>query len=378
MKVEVVSIGDELLLAEILDTNAAYITRCLRELGVALTARVTVGDVPAQIAGALATGLERADVVISSGGLGMQSDDFTRQAAADVTGRNLTSEPPGVSQGQALGSPAAAQGLLLETEQGTLICLPGNQRDVSYLVQTEVLPYLRQRLPGDEAMGWTVFRTAGIMESNVRELLDGIHLRPGQHLTYTSYAGQTDIRLLIKAETDTAVATALAHLPAEIESRLGEHIYGRDRDRLEQVTVRALQRHNLQVAVAEHNTGGSIARAMHHIPDVGKTFTFLPLTTHDGISHYLEIETLREPGDVTRWCRLAAESLRQKMETPLGLVVYKNITPGGVQLLITLAAPNGVSVAQRSFGGHPGNIDHWAGTLGLVHLRRWLLANHPQ
>jgi hypothetical protein len=82
--------------------------------------------------------------------------------------------------------------------------------------------------------------------------------------------------------------------------------------------------------------------------------------------------------DLTRWCREAAERLKEKAAADIGLLVYNNITPGGIQLLITLASSSGVSVMQRSFGGHPDNIAQWASTLGMVHLRRWLLAHHPE
>lgn len=377
MKVEIVSIGDELLLAEILDTNASYLARCLRELAVDLTARVIVGDQQALIADALATGLNHADVVIASGGLGIHSDDFTRQAVADVTNQNLTREPPGISHGIALGPPTSVQGLLMETEQGTLICLPGNQRDMSYLVQTDVLPYLQGQLPADGVVGWILLRTAGLMESSVREMLAGLRLQPGEKITYTSYAGQTDIRVLIEAEADEAVQAGLARLTTEIETRLGEHVYGRDRARLEQVTVEKLQQQQLQVAVAEHDTGDATNQMLQSVPGAATTFTFLPVTSQEGIGRYLGMESPEDTGDLTRWCRLVAERLRQKLVTDLGLVIYKNVTPGGVQLLITLASAAGISVSQRSFGGHPGNIDHWAGTLGLVHLRRWLLAHYP-
>jgi hypothetical protein len=79
--------------------------------------------------------------------------------------------------------------------------------------------------------------------------------------------------------------------------------------------------------------------------------------------------------DLSRWCRIAAERLLERDGVDLGLIVYKNISQGGVQLLVTLASQLGVSVTQRSFGGHPDNIDQWAATLSLSHLRRWLLAH---
>ena len=378
MKVEVVSIGDELLRAEILDTNASYLARCLRQMGLALTARVIVGDRQGLIAGALGAGLKRADVVISSGGLGTKNDDFTRQAVADLVGNDVTHSGPGIGGSTPLGAFGGAQGILLETETGTLICLPGNQRDVSFLVQTEVLPYLERRMPGDEASGWLLLRTAGVMESNVRELLADLHLRPGERMIFASYAGQTDIRVTVKAGTEEAVRAGLERLAAETEARLGNHVYGRNRARLGEVTVHKLQKHDLLVGVAEHDTGEATAQMVHPIRQVATTFTFLPLNTHPGISRYLGIAPLADDGDLPRWCRMAAERLREQLDVDLGLVVFKNVTPGGVQLLVTLAGPDGVSVSQRSFGGHPENINHWAGTMGLVHLRRWLLTKYPE
>lgn len=378
MKVEVVSIGDELLRAEILDTNASYLARCLRQMNLALTARVIVGDGQGVIASALADALKRADVVISSGGLGAHNDDFTRQAVADLTGIDLTGAGQSITGSMALGAPDAAQGLRLETEKGTLICLPGNQQDMSFLVQTEVLPYLERRLPGDAASGWLLLRTAGLMESNVREMLADLRLHPGERMIFASYAGQTDIRITVTAETDKAVRAGLDRLATAIEARLGDHIYGRNRARLGEVTVQKLQKHNLLVAVAEHEAGEATAQLLHPIPQVATTFTFLPLSTHAGISRYLEIAPLIDDGDLPRWCRVAAERLREQMGVDLGLVVFKNVTRGGVQLLVTLAGPDGVSVSQRSFGGHPENINHWAGTMGLVHLRHWLSTNYPE
>jgi hypothetical protein len=96
------------------------------------------------------------------------------------------------------------------------------------------------------------------------------------------------------------------------------------------------------------------------------------------LAEYLDLDPLTSDTDLTRWCRDAAEQLREKHSADIGLLIYNYITPGGIQLLITLASSFGVSVMQRSFGGHPDNIAHWASTLGMVHLRRWLLAHHSE
>jgi hypothetical protein len=114
---------------------------------------------------------------------------------------------------------------------------------------------------------------------------------------------------------------------------------------------------------------------MECIPGSQQMIFSLPTTTWTDLADYLHLEKLTPESDLTHWCRVAAERLLLESETDLGLVVYNNVTQGGVQVLVTLASPHGVSVTHRSFGGQPANINQWACTLGLTHLRRWLLAH---
>ena len=132
MKVEIISIGTELLVSDILDTNAAYISRSLREVNVSLTGKVTIGDDPAMIADAFQVALRRANMVIATGGLGHGKDDFTREAITAVTHRHAIPEPPGIHGAILLGnSETGSTGLLLEEANGVLVCLPGNPREMS-------------------------------------------------------------------------------------------------------------------------------------------------------------------------------------------------------------------------------------------------------
>jgi hypothetical protein len=132
------------------------------------------------------------------------------------------------------------------------------------------------------------------------------------------------------------------------------------------------------VAAAECFTDGSLAQAFDQVQEFGSAVTIAPATTGDELAHYLNLKLLTSEADLTGWCREAAERLMEKMTADIGLIIYNNITPGGVQLLVTLISSFGVSVMQRSFGGHPDNIAQWASALGMVHLRRWFLAHHPQ
>lgn len=375
MKVEVVSIGTELLTSDILDTNAAYISRSLREVDVNITCKVTVGDDPDMIADALQVALRRADVVLVTGGLGEGEDDFTRQAVAKATGRELLADPIRVTGSSLLGGPdARATALLVEEETGVLICLPGNRREMAYLLETEALPYLQERLSAKPLSNWILLRTVGVMESNLKKQLADLTFTPRQRISLDSFAGQTDIRLWVEADSEEQVQSELEQLKQAVLVRLGDHVYGEGKERLEDVILDSLIDSGIKLAVAECYTGRILARTLQSVPGFRKVVVALPTATWTDLADYLQLEESTPERDLTRWCRQAAERLRAVTESDLGLVLYSNITRGGVQVLGTLASPHGVSVTQRSFGGHPDNINQWACTLGLAHLRRWLLA----
>jgi nicotinamide-nucleotide amidase len=381
MNVAIVSIGTELLLTDILNTNAAHVTRRLRENKIPISCRITIGDDQAAIASLIQELLPRYPIVITLGGLGTGPEDYTRQAIAEATGRQLLEGPErALSGSRRLGeSHAPNPGLLIEEDNGTLLIgLPGNPREMAYLFETEVLPCLRQRLETTAASAWSLLRTAGAMESNLEQQLADLHNGHHRQITFASYAGQTDIRLWVEGETQERVHQELAKLEHEVVMRLGDHIYGREGDRLETVLVRHLAVTGVTLTVAECHTNHALTRTFNRSPGSNVVATVVPEQTEEELGHRLGLPPLAGESDLTRWCRLAAECLRNDAQTRLALIVYNHVTPGGVQVLVTLASEHGVSVIQRSFGGHPENIDHWASTLGLVHVRRWLLAHAPE
>lgn len=375
MKVEIVSIGTELLVSDILDTNSAYVSRSLREVEVDLTCKVTVGDDPDMIADAFRNALQRADVVIATGGLGSGRDDFTRQAVTAVTGRELLPDPPGVSGAKLLGDDSLRMcGIMLEEEAGTLICLPGNRREMAYILETDVLPYLRQQLYAETKAGWLLLRSVGLMESNLKQELADLAIDPQHRVTFDSFAGQTNIRLWVQAPSQEEVQQELDRMQHTVRERLGDHVYGTEADRLENVVLDALVNNGITLSVAECYTNQIMMDTLGSLSASQKRVAILPWQTWYELADKLKLEPVTQH-NLTQWCRTAAERLKEESGDTLGMIVYNNMTQGGVQILVTLASPNGVSVTQRSFGGHPDNIDHWALTLGLSHLRRWLLVH---
>jgi nicotinamide-nucleotide amidase len=246
---------------------------------------------------------------------------------------------------------------------------------MSYLLETEVLPYLHRRLSREERSGWILLRTVDIMESSLKQQLEDLPLSPTQQISYESFAGQTDIRLWVEAESSERVDVELKGLRKEVAARLGDHIYGEGEDRLEQVVYQALVKSGNSLALAECATGGSLTEAFAD-PHSSTAIAGLQFDRFEDMGQYLELERSPAGTDLAGWCQSAATKLLAKMGANLALVTGKNKSQGGVQVVVSLASSNGVSVTQRSFGGHPENIDQWCYTLALSHLRRWLLAHH--
>lgn len=376
MKVEIVSVSTPLLMSDIIDTNSAYVTRSLREIDVHVICRTTVGeeDLPI-LADVLRVGAQRAEVVLVLGGEQGNGSGIIGQAIAQLTGRDLDGFAY-LSYADDADTTMHEPGVFVEN--ALIVWMPSARREMAYLLENRVLPYLQQRLRQKhigKVSGWILLRAVGIMESSVRQQLADIATDANMRITLNSYAGQTDIRLWTQAATETAVQQSLAQLRQDVMLRLGDHIYGSGKDRLEQVVLDMLIRGGFTLGLAECFTSDVIAQSLRTLPGASSHIFFTPATTGDELADYLSLARLMPDSDLSFWCRTTAQALLQKMNAHLGLVVYSNIAPGGVQLLVTLASAHGVSVTQRSFSGHPESIDQWANTLGLAHLHRWLLVH---
>jgi hypothetical protein len=266
-------------------------------------------------------------------------------------------------------------GFLLETEKGILICLPEKRRELGYLLETEALPYLRQHKSILTQQDWVILRTVGIMESSLKQKLNDIVQDARHRVTYDSYAGQTNIQLWVQAESKEQIERELAQMKRVVVERLGDHVYGEADDRLEEAVMQTLVQNSCQLTLAECYTNQALANILSAVKTPVNTLQVVPVDSESALADILDMAELNPNDDLSRWCRVAAERLLEWQGTDLSLLVYKNVSQGGVQLLVTLASQLGVSITQRSFGGHPSNIDQWAATLGLSHLRRWLLAH---
>ena len=376
MKIEIVSIGTELLVSDILDTNSAYISRCLREVDISLTSKVTVGDDLEMIADAISVALRRADAVLTTGGLGSSENDFTRQAIAKITGEPIFQFDAPQENCVIIGEDKKyGRGLLLELPEGVLISLPGNRRELAYLLEADVLPLLQNKakMIAKESK-WSFIRTVGIMESSLKQELADISVGQNHRLTFHSFAGQTDIRIWVEHVSVDLLDNELQRIRQIIFERLGDHIFGSEEDLLEHVVYELLKKNKYRLAIGECYTNRVIAESFGNIVEDTDILDFTAVNDWKGLAVELNLGPL-DPDHLAQWCREAAMAQLELKKSDLSLIVFNNVTQGGVQLLVTLASQYGVSVTQRSFGGHPDHIHHWALTLSLTHLRRWLIVH---
>ena len=287
MKAELVSVGTELLLGEIVDTNAAYMSQRLAEIGVDVHFRHTVGDNLARIVSVLELALSRSDAVLICGGLGPTQDDLTRESVAQVTGRALVSDPDAethlreffarrgltptsnnlkqatVPEGGRLldNTCGTAPGVLVEHAGKLVFAVPGPPPEMREMMQLQVLPILCERL-GEQLrpVFSRILRMSDIGESTLVAEIDDI-ISGQTDPTVAPYAkpGEVTLRLATKAEAEAEAVERFDAMEATLRERIGRFIYGVDDMTMEVAAGNALRERHATVAVAESCTGGLVA-----------------------------------------------------------------------------------------------------------------------
>lgn len=288
LNAEIVTTGTEILLGEIVDTNAAWIAQQLRDAGVNLFYKTTVGDNLTRIRGVIELCMSRSDVVICSGGLGPTVDDMTRHAIAEATGcplqmheasrRKLEErfvrfgvQMTGNNYVQAMIPEGAivienpvgtAPGFIVETEKSTVIAVPGVPREMKALMTETVLPYLRQR-GGEGVIRRRVLRTIGIGESMIDSLLHDLLLQSNPTVGLAAHTGQVDVRIAARGTTADEVEAMLDALEAEVRKQIGQYIYSNvPGESYETMIVQRLQAAAVSLTISENNTQGTVASRM--------------------------------------------------------------------------------------------------------------------
>lgn len=387
MRAEIISVGTELLLGEIVDTNAAFLSQELAALGIELYHRTTVGDNEQRLRQALVEALSRVDLVITSGGLGPTADDLTKEVVAAVLDLPLVLHPPSLQWieeyfarmgrkmtasnrkqalipegGVALPNPnGTAPGVFVRKGEQIVVCLPGPPGELMPMFRSYVRPELQKESRG--VIRSRVLRLCGVGESELVERI-GDFLAGQTNPTLAPLASEGEVRLRItaRAQTDAEAEALNGELEAKLRARLGLLIYGTDEDTLESVVVKLLKRRGETLAVAESCTGGLLADRITDVPGASTVFDRGVVT----YSNRAKMELLQVPADVIEAkgavspevARFMAEGVRRVAGTDWGIGITGIAGPGGgsrekpVGLVYFALAGPGVSLVRE---------EHWSG-----------------
>ena len=349
MKAEIIAVGTEILLGEIVDTNSQYIAARLPALGIDLLWVTKVGDNPARLEEALRRAWQRSDLVLSSGGLGPTEDDLTRESIAAVLGEEMRVDPaleehlralfarrrfpmPEGNLKQATLIPSAraipnaygtAPGWWVEREGRVIVALPGPPGEMRPMWEGAVEPELQRRSSGVILVSRTL-KTADLSEGRVDELLGELKRTPNP--TVGVYARADGIHVLIAAKAPDRQAAQALIAPIEGEARrlLGNAVWGTDDDTLEQVAGNLLRERGLTLATMESCTGGLLASTITDAPGSSAYFKggLVSYATEMKLAWGVSRAVVEEHGVISAECaREMARVARERLQADIGIGV---------------------------------------------------------
>lgn len=298
MAAEIISVGTELLLGEIANTDAQYVSECLSELGIDLYYHTVVGDNPARLTDVLRLAKSRSDLIITTGGLGPTYDDLTKEVICKTLGLELELHEPSLARIRdffsALGKEmtennvkqaylpkgctvldndwGTAPGCAATADGVTVIMIPGPPRECRPMMRERVMPYLRAR--SGKAIVSSELHIFGKGESEVEYLLRD-KMESASNPTIAPYCkdGEVMLRVTAAAATEDAARALLAPTVADIRAELGDLVYGVDSvDTLEAAVVGLLREQGLTLACAESCTGGLVSKRITDVPGSSDVF----------------------------------------------------------------------------------------------------------
>lgn len=384
MKAEIIAVGTELLLGQIANTNAQFLSQKLAEVGIGVYYHTVVGDNADRLYRLIEEAFTRSDLIIFSGGLGPTKDDLTKETVAQAVHRPLVHDETALerivayfdrrgvkmtenNRKQALvveGSKilpndhGMAPGMAIEYKGKYLMMLPGPPRELYPMFTTYGLPYLLSLISDQYVVHSKVLRFFGIGESALEEeLIDLIDGQSNPTIAPLAKEGEVTIRLTAKAKSITEAEEMIRIIEQEIEERVGEFIYGYDDDSLESVLVRKLTEQNETVAFAESITGGLVSHMMTSVPGSSAMLKgSIVCYTNDVKHHLLAVpkDVLAEAGAVSEdAARILAEEVRLRLGSTYGVSITGEAGPTASEDkpvgLVYIGATDGAQTQVKTF-----------------------------
>jgi nicotinamide-nucleotide amidase len=412
LKAELISAGTELLLGEIVDTNAVYLSQKLAENGVDVYYRHTVGDNLGRLVEVLRLAFSRADAVIVTGGLGPTQDDITREAIAKATSCPLVRSPEAVTKLRAffarrgriptennLCQAEAPQGAsLIDNEYGTapgirheypggvVFALPGPPAELHPMFERDVLPYLLEQAGARAQRLYTrALLLADIGESNTAEILrELISAQTDPTIALYASPARVRVRLATKDTDEDAARRRLDEVEVQVRELLGEHVFGADDDTMEVVLARLLRERAATLAVTESCTGGMIASRITDVAGASDYFLGGIVAYSNDVKQALlgvSSELLQAHGAVSELCAAAmADGVRSALGADYSLATTGIAGPAGgtdekpVGLVyIAVADQRGTMVAEHNWPGTREQFKQRVSQMAFNMLRKRIL-----
>jgi nicotinamide-nucleotide amidase len=359
VKAEVLTIGDELLRGEIVDSNKAFLSDRLLSLDVETHYHASVRDVPADMIDAFRRAAERSDIVLVSGGLGPTRDDLTSESLAQAFGREMRLDLAALARiraffasvgremtennasqayfpdgAEVLANPiGTAPGFMLDVKTALFFCMPGVPREMMRMMDEQVLPRVAARVSGAGVVRARLLRTFGIGESTLDAELADVAASGDVTLGFRTSFPDNYLRPVARAATAAQADALLDRVCETIRARLGPLVYGEGEETLEQVVGRLLRERGARVAVAESCTGGLVAEKLTDVPGSSAYFLGGVVAYADDAKRALlgvPDALLAQHGAVSDpVARAMAEGVRERFAADLGIATTGISGPGG-------------------------------------------------
>ncbi len=407
MRTEIISIGTELLLGEITDTNSAYLASQLPLLGLDLNFISTVGDNQQRLIETLKLAWQRSDIIITTGGLGPTQDDITREAVAEFVGEELTVDhalvqkfeelfryykiempPSNVKQAAVIPSAeiiqnprGTAPGWWVERDNRIIITMPGPPREMKLMWTQEIMPKLQQKITSAVIVSKTL-KTFGLTEAEVDERASPF--LPATNPSLGTYAKVDGIylRITAKANTEGKARELIAQRENDLRAILNDYIWGVDSDTLESIVGALLTTKGLSLATMESYTGGFLANVITNVPGSSKYFRggLVAYTDESRMSFGLSKQLISRYGTISSQAAEAMATIaREKLGTSIGISLTGVMGPAEIegQPIGTIFIGLDDGQHRQSFTkNYPGNrlqVKQRAVTSALFELRKILL-----
>lgn len=390
MNAEIIAIGSELLLGETIDTNSAYLAQQLTTNGINLFRKSVVGDNEERIAAAIAEALDRADLVICTGGLGPTVDDVTREAVARAFGRPLEFHQylldqiearfrafgrtmSDTNRRQAYAPQGArivenpkgtAPSFIVEDERGTVVVLPGVPREMRYLWENSIAPYLRDERGETDVILVRTLHAAGRGESVIGEIVADLMAQTNPTVGISAKQARYELRIGAKATSREAAEALIGQVAATIRERLGDSLVGEEQ--INQTIIHLLQERNLTLALHEGSTRAPIYHTLSKVNDT---------TPLHGVEMYA-LPTSLNDDTVQETARANAANVRNRYNVDIGLgvqIASSSGADGFTMVAVALVHNDNVQVWKQRFDLSLAEGWEFIGTLALDGLRKYIL-----